>query len=58
MKGYELAPPTEEKWPFNPCDAGEDSDEFDEVDGCLHGVPWCEDCPFCDDDATGIDGYW
>lgn len=21
----------------------------DEVDGCLHGVPWSEECPECDE---------
>ena len=27
----------------------------DEVDGCLHGIPWCEECPWCEDD---VDDYY
>lgn len=28
----------------------EDECEGTEADGCLHGVPWCEECPFCNED--------
>ena len=28
----------------------DDCEEDSEVDGCLHGVPWCDICPDCNDE--------
>ena len=34
----------------------DDENEYErDVDGCLHGVPWCEDCPFCQDEEDEAD---
>jgi len=27
-----------------------EDEEDDEIDGCLHGVPWCDECAACNDD--------
>lgn len=32
-----------------------DEEFSDEIDGCLHGIPWCEECPFCQDDEDEAD---
>jgi len=24
--------------------------EDGDIDGCIHGVPWCEQCPECDEE--------
>jgi hypothetical protein len=34
-----------------------EEDDADDVDGCLHGVPWDEECAYCDmieDEADGL----
>lgn len=32
-----------------------DFEEEGEVDGCLHGVPWCDECPDCQDEEDEAD---
>ena len=33
----------------------DDDDEEFGVDGCLHGVPWCDECPNCQDEEDEAD---
>lgn len=33
----------------------DDFDEDDEGERCLHGVPWCEECAFCNEDEDELD---
>ena len=38
----------------------DDEVEFydDEIDGCLHGVPWTDPCPECEDEEDALDGIY
>jgi hypothetical protein len=55
-----MAPAIENGVPLPPLD---DTDYYGEieVDGCLHGVPWCEPCIECEweeDEAWINSGYY
>lgn len=40
-------------WPPQACMCDEDESDIERgVDGCLHGVPWDEDCEWCDDEEA------
>lgn len=43
--------------PHSPWFDGPDAeDEDDDLDCCLHGVPFCEECERCNDEEDEVDG--